>query len=78
MAKKIPVNVNVCPDTAERIQQEIKRQNFVDAFSKILSLAAEEGFSLCIAKPEYKYEDMRERTMFTDTIMLPSKYFIKE
>ena len=69
--EKIAVAVVVNSQTAERIQKEVIRQNFVEEFDNLYRRMREAGFRLeIIGTPDPNL------TMFGNKIQVPASYFV--
>ena len=69
--EKIAVAVVVNPQTADRIQKEIVRQNFVEEINALHRRLSQAGFKL-----EIDGHPDPEKNMFSDKIQLPASYFV--
>ena len=69
--EKIAVAVVVNPQTADRIQKEIVRQNFVEEINALYRRLSQAGFQLEIAG-----HPNDERNMFSDKIQIPASHFV--
>lgn len=69
--EEITVVVAVNPETADRIQKELIRQNFVKEVDDLFHRMSEAGF-----KPEIVGEPDPDKTMFSDKIQIPACYFV--
>ena len=69
--EKIAVAVVVNSQTAERIQKEVIRQNFVEEFDNLYRRMREAGFRLeIVGTPDPNL------TMFGNKIQVPASYFV--
>ena len=69
--EKIAVAVVVNSQTAERIQKEVIRQNFVEEFDNLYRRMREAGFRLeIVGTPDPNF------TMFGNKIQVPASYFV--
>ena len=69
--EKIAVAVVVNSQTAERIQKEVIRQNFVEEFDNLYRRMHEAGFRLeIVGTPDPNF------TMFGKKIQVPAGYFV--